>query len=128
MTGKCIVVLLITMWIAPAFLAIAQNTDQKLIRVRPSYSEETQAPRAVPHPNEPQAPTPRQQMYVFWILGHVLSYPIDTAESYISDWIGRWRHEPVATPASAPAGPSPFDSLRTGQIAPAAPARTASGQ
>ena len=126
MTRRCVVVLLITLWVAPACLAWGQTTDKRLIPVKPSYSDSVPASPAR-NPNEPPPPTPREQMYVFWILGRVLSYPIDTAESYISDWWEGRRNQPVATPASAPAAPNPFSSLRTREIPPAPPAKSDSG-
>jgi hypothetical protein len=61
-------------------------------------------------------------MYVFWILGKILSYPVDQAESYMSALIRRLRTGPAGTPASASSGPNPFDTIESREIPPAPPA------
>lgn len=128
MSRRFVVVLLIAVWIVPACMAWAQTTDRNLIPVRPSYSDSDPVTTKPRNPNGPPPPTPREQMYVFWILGRVLSYPIDTAESYISSWWERRWNQPVATPASAPAVPNPFNSIRTREIPPAPPIKPSTGK
>jgi hypothetical protein len=72
------------------------------------------------NPFAPPAPTPRDQFYVFWFLGRMISYPIDKLESFI--FSKTWRLSP-GTPVPASAGPnsSPFDSLNHKEIPPAPP-------
>ncbi|MFH0960882.1 MAG: hypothetical protein V1897_19530, partial [Pseudomonadota bacterium] len=67
------------------------------------------------------APAPRDQLYVFWILGRVISYPIDKLESYISGKFNSVK-QPKPIPAAAPGQvSSPFDSLHRREIPPAPP-------
>jgi hypothetical protein len=122
MTRRFVAVLLVTLWISPVCLTWGENPQGKLIPVKPAYEEAVQPTQAVRDANTPTPPTPRDQMYVFWVLGRILSYPIDTAESYVSEWIGSWRNRPIAQPASAPAAPNPFTSIRLREIPPAPPA------
>jgi len=124
MTRRFVAVLLITLWISPACLTWGENSENKLIPVKPAYEEAAQPTGVDPNINTPPPPSPRDQMYVFWVLGRVLSYPIDTAESYVTGWIGRLRNRPVAQPAAAPAGPNPFNSIRSREIPPAPPAQS----
>jgi hypothetical protein len=58
-------------------------------------------------------------MYVFWILGKVLSYPVDQLESFIR----RQRNKPEVTPikASAPSSYNPFKEIEGREIPPAPP-------
>jgi hypothetical protein len=58
-------------------------------------------------------------MYVFWIVGKILSFPVDTLESYVSRLREQWTAK--AVPAAAPAGPNPFEKRNIGQIPPAPP-------
>ncbi len=124
MTRRFVGVLLITLWISPVCLTWGEKPETKLIRVKPAYEEVAEPAPAVRNPNTPPPPSPRDQMYVFWILGRILSYPIDTAESYVSGWVDRWRNRPVAQPAAAPAGPNPFNSIRLREIPPAPPVQS----
>lgn len=116
--------MLLFMFLCTVSVGMAQSTnqDKKLIRVTPSYSEASYVPEKARHPNSPPPPTPREQMYVFWVLGKILSYPLDTAESYISTWLNRRQNAPLATPASAGAAPNPFSTMNEREIPPAPPA------
>ncbi len=116
--------LLMALWFGTASLAWAQNPQKKLIPVKPAYEEVVQPTHTVRNPNEPPPPAPRDQLYIFWILGRILSYPIDTAESYVSGWMGQWRNRPTTQPASAPAGQNPFNSIGMREIPPAPPAQS----
>jgi hypothetical protein len=100
---------------------LCQPEEGKLIPVKPSFNDSPSGPPAPQDPYAQAAPTPREQMYVFWILGKVLSYPIDTAESYLSSWWQRRQAAPLVQPASAPPAPNPFDTIDSRQIPPAAP-------
>lgn len=126
MTRILLILLLAAAWIGQGLLCYAQPQDGKLIRVQPSFSETSSSAPAVQQSSDQSMPTPREQMYVFWILGKVLSYPVDTAESYVSRWWRNWRSGPVARPASAPAAPNPFDSMGSREIPPAPPVMPAS--
>ncbi len=99
----------------------AEPAEKKLIPVRPSYQDATYVPQ--PESAAYDLPTPRDQMYVFWILGRILSYPFDKAEAYIDSWKQKRKASPApaAVPAAA-SGPNPFASVNWGQIPPAPPA------
>ena len=71
-------ILIALLTISPCF---AQTTGKKLIPVVPSYHEAAYVPQKDEVVDE--LPSPRDQMYVFWILGRVLSYPFDKAEAVI---------------------------------------------
>jgi hypothetical protein len=121
------------LWIAPAGLAQAENTGKKLIPVKPSYHEATYVPQAeqpAADPTMPPPPTPREQMYVFWILGKMLSYPIDKAESYVYSFKRKPKPqvEGAPTPATASATPNPFSSVNWNEIPPAPPASGAAAK
>jgi len=116
---------LIILWGACACYGESGTTDRKLIPVKPSYHEaayvpESQVPAA--DSTETRPPTPREQMYVFWILGRILSYPMDKAESYIRQRLTKPALKPASAPAKAAPASSPFDSMNLGQIPPAPPA------
>ena len=85
-------------------LSCANAEEQKLIRVTISSHEaavvapsKAVAPKAV----SSRPPTPREQMYVFWLIGKVLSYPVDSVESYVTGLLNGPLPGPVAQPASA---------------------------
>ncbi len=114
-------------------LAQAENAGKKLIQVKPGYHEATYVPQAeqpAADPNVPPHPTPREQMYVFWILGKMLSYPIDKAESYVYSFTKKSKPQPDGAPtrATATATPNPFSSVNWSEIPPAPPASGAAGR
>jgi len=101
----------------------AENKSPKLIPVKPAYNQASYAPQnsePAPTLDEQYAdPAPRDQLYVFWLLGKIISYPIDKVESYVSrklNSVGK----PEAVPAAASAS-SPFDSINRREIPPAPP-------
>lgn len=101
--------------------------ESKLIQVKPSYSESSYQPAEQIQGETGYAytpPNPRDQMYVFWILGKMLSYPIDRVEDFISSKLrSSETPKPVAAPAVATSRPNPFDSVNFREIPPAPPAR-----
>lgn len=101
--------------------------DSKLIQVKPSYAESSYKPA-----DEIQgetgysyrAPSPRDQMYIFWVLGKMLSYPVDKVEDFITSKLkSRENSKPIAAPAVATSRPNPFDSVNFREIPPAPPVR-----
>lgn len=114
-----------------AFIGLANDStsfgESKLIQVKPSYSESSYQPSEQVQGETGYSyipPTPRDQMYVFWILGKMLSYPIDKVEDFISSRLrSRETPKPVAAPAVATSKPNPFDSVNFREIPPAPPAR-----
>jgi hypothetical protein len=99
-----------------------QTHESKLIQVKPAYSAATPQPQ--PGQIDPYAavpPRPRDQLYVFWILGKLISYPFDKADSYIHKIRSGWKREGTPTPACAPADSNPFKSVNWSQIPPAHP-------
>jgi hypothetical protein len=109
---------LIILWtVAPS---VAEPAGKKLIPVYASYHEAAYVPQKAEALDD--LPTPRDQMYVFWILGRVLSYPFDKAEEYVDSFKNRRKVQ--AVPATAPArskGPNPFMSSNWREIPPAPP-------
>jgi hypothetical protein len=124
MAKTFLLLLPIMLWTAST--CVGQATEKKLIQVKPSYHEASYVPHAgdqgagqmVPAP-----PTPREQMYVFWILGKILSYPIDKTESFIRERFARSSKKIKAEPASASSGPNPFNSVNWKEIPPAPPVK-----
>jgi hypothetical protein len=104
------------------YTAYALGNDSGLIRVEPSHHEALSAP----NPNKPDeasnvlgTPTPREQMYVFWLLGKALSYPVDRIESYIMLKLKRGSKKQA--PINVSSVPNPFEAADMSQIPPAPP-------
>ena len=120
------VLLFLIFWTATSCLGEAEKGEKKLIPVKPSYHEASYVPNAkrpVSSPTHvPSGPTPREQMYVFWIVGRILSYPIDTAESFIRGMLTKSTAKPAVVPATGRVQPDPFKSAGMGEIPPAPPA------
>ncbi len=116
-----ILVLVIVYLTTPCF-GQAGKTQNSLIPVKSELDSPTSG---VPSTNsdDPGLPKPSDQLYVFWYLGRIISYPIDTAEAYITSSIAKLRQapSPVAVPASSPPLPNPFDSVKWKAIPPAPP-------
>ena len=114
-----------------AFIGLSNGStsfgESKLIQVKSSYSESSYQPSEQVQGETGYSytpPTPRDQMYVFWILGKMLSYPIDKVEDFISSRLrSRETPKPVAAPAVATSKPNPFDSVNFREIPPVPPAR-----
>jgi hypothetical protein len=101
----------------------AQKSEKKLIQVKPAYSEAPAEPQAQVEidPYAPVPPRPRDQLYVFWILGRLISYPIDKAESYIYKIRSEWKREGTPVPAAAGPDRNPFHAVNSREIPPAPP-------
>ncbi|MBM4328716.1 MAG: hypothetical protein FJ118_16305 [Deltaproteobacteria bacterium] len=65
-------------------------------------------------------PTPREQMYVFWLMGRAISYPLDRAESYLKKLSEKATFKQITVKSTPP--PNPFDRLDVSEIPPAPPA------
>ena len=100
-----------------------QAEDQRgnLVPVKPAaVTPETQPTGAPPAAGSLGQPTAADQLYVFWLMGKLISYPFDALDTCIQ----RLRERPEAVraiPAAAPGSPNPFDSVKLGQIPPAPP-------
>ncbi len=94
-----------------------------LIKVTPSYLETSRPGNTAglnsDDPFSAPPPRPRDQMYVFWILGKVLSYPVDTVEQFVTKKIRQVSLKPETKPAAAPI--NPFDEVDIREIPPAPP-------
>jgi hypothetical protein len=112
--------ILLTLFIALAAYGQTGKGAGDLIPVEPVYSEAAAANEQLQTNGGafPQ-PSPRDQLYVFWFLGKMLSYPVDKIEAYIQSKL----NQPKAVPASAPSGANPFDSVNWREIPPAPPVR-----
>jgi hypothetical protein len=109
------------LWLATAGLSQAGSRNN-LIPVKPGFESSTPVPTPT-NADGPELPKPADQLYVFWYLGQIISYPIDTAEAYIRSYIAKLREppQPTAVPASSPPLPNPFDSVQWRSIPPAPP-------
>jgi hypothetical protein len=122
------ILLLTLLWLSTAAFGQSGKTDKNLIPVKAAADEslaEQQQSRSTASANGPEAPTPAEQMYVFWYLGKVLSYPVDAVESYIRNW--REAPKPVAVPASSSSKANPFESVKWTAIPPAPPVANDAG-
>jgi hypothetical protein len=129
MPKTLLILFLIMCWTLSPSLGQAEKSEQKLIPVKPSYHEAAYVPHAgeqASNPVQPTGPNPRDQLYVFWILGKVLSYPVDKVEAFI---YSRFKRAPAgnAQPAAAPANPNPFASVNWREIPPAPPVHAEKG-
>lgn len=122
--AKIIAVLALTLLLAVSVcFGQSQNSEKKLIQVKPDYSEVVPEPQpqAQIDPYAPPPPRPRDQLYVFWILGRLINYPIDKVESYIYKIRSERKRDGTPVPASAGSDRNPFNSLNWREIPPAAP-------
>jgi len=130
MTRIGLVLVCVGLVIAFAAPAGAQQSQDGRIRVKPAYQEAAYVPQQHARQDEaatagPPPPSPRDQMYVFWLVGKILSYPVDKMEAFIAS---KWQNfqKPALRPASAPASEvqavNPFDAIDTSEIPPAPPA------
>ncbi len=113
----------------------AAQSDNNLVPVGPSYTQATYSPQSEQDSVNAEGqrnPTPREQMYVFWLLGKMISYPVDKAEELIRKQISSLKSPPQAVsdqPSSKAA--NPFTGVNWREIPPAPPvvsARPASGK
>lgn len=108
--------------------SLAENKSPKLISVKPAYDQASSVPQnSSPAPNldtQYPDPSPRDQLYIFWLFGKIISYPIDKVESYVTKKITS-PEKPKVVPAAAPASASnPFDSINWREIPPAPPVQS----
>jgi hypothetical protein len=108
-------------WLTTACFGQAGKPNN-LIPVKPGFDTSTSVPPPT-NSDGPELPRPADQLYVFWYLGQIISYPIDTADAYIRSYIAKLREPPppVAVPASSAPLPNPFDSVKWKSIPPAPP-------
>lgn len=121
MYRSLLILLVSIVLVSPAGLVSAEQAVKNLVPVKSEYAQDAQAP-ASPEPVKSAgapSPTPAEQMYVFWMVGKVLSYPIDTLEGYVRRLMEA--PHPKVVPASAPATRNPFEARDLGQIPPAPP-------
>lgn len=121
------VLVMVSLMVVGLVNASTSFAEGKLIQVKPSYTESNYQPSELVQGETGYlytAPNPRDQMYVFWILGKMLSYPIDKIEDFVSSRLRPQESpKPVAAPAVATSRPNPFDSVNLKEIPPAPPAR-----
>ncbi len=101
----------------------AADTQPKLIKVITDYTD-TPLPVVAPAPSIPeyQPPSPREQMYVFWLAGRVISMPIDLLEKAVGKVRSSVSKARPPVPVQAAAVHSPFDNVNWREIPPAPPA------
>lgn len=101
----------------------AEQSAQGLIPVRPYYqdSQNSVSPdKQLEHERSYQI-HPKDQMYIFWVLGKLISYPVDKAESFLSQQKKKLFKEGAPVQATAPPQHNPFSSLNWREIPPAPP-------
>jgi hypothetical protein len=115
MISRCLVGSFMALMICANLHTAVYAADGKLIPVRGPLTE-TETTRSTEEAFP--APSAKQQMYVFWLLGKMISYPIDKAEAFVRTQM----EKPFFRPASSP-GPAqdPFIALERGEIPPAPP-------
>ncbi|MEW6350788.1 MAG: hypothetical protein AB1646_17135 [Thermodesulfobacteriota bacterium] len=121
MKSICILACLAT--VLSSGLAVGQSDSGggPLIPVLPSYQEAAYSPE--PQGSDPfsgdrpySPPKPQDQLYLFWFLGQVISYPVDKVESFIAGWRSRKSSDPGRTYEF-----NPFASAAIEHIPPAPP-------
>ena len=106
--------------------SLAESKSPKLIVVKPAYSQsanEKQNEGPVNTDAQYANPSPREQLYLFWLLGKIISYPIDNIESYVTKKLYSVEIPKLVPAAATNTRPSvsPFDSLNRREIPPAPP-------
>ncbi len=122
MTKTIVTIIVVILWLTTACFGQTGKAQNNLIQVKPENNEAISgSPQG--NPDDSGLPKPSDQLYVFWYLGRIISYPIDTAEAYITSYIARLRQpaQPVAVPASSSPLSNPFDSVKWKAIPPAPP-------
>ncbi len=117
----CILAWLAIVLVADYAVGQSDSREGPLIPVLPRYQEAVYGPQnqgADPFSGyQPYAPpNPKDQLYVFWFLGQIISYPVDRAEALIARL--RKRNTSAAGPAYEF---NPFESASTRHIPPAPP-------
>ncbi len=117
--------LLVLAWSAGLCLVGAQAPHGKLIPVQRAEQPEPQVQEEAPDQAATSGyalPAPKDQLYVFWVLGRILSFPVDLAESIIRKRRSHAQHkEGSAVQASSPVNGNPFENLNWREIPPAPP-------
>ncbi len=95
------------------------NSDEgPLIPVLPGYQEASyEGPDPVSENAEPTPPSPQDQLYVFWLLGQVISYPVDKVEALVTRLMER--KQPARN--NPPYEFNPFAATARMQVPPAPP-------
>ncbi len=116
------IIIIPILWLTTACFGQTGQAQNNLIPVKPGYDEPI-SERPAANQDDSGLPKPSDQLYVFWYLGKIISYPIDTAEAYITSYIAKLRQpaQPVAVPASSTPLSNPFDSVKWKSIPPAPP-------
>ncbi len=113
--------LILVFWLSTLCFGQSGKPQNNLVHVKPDYDDSVSRTSADTY--DPNLPKPADQLYVFWYLGRMISYPIDTAEAYLRSYISKLREpvKPVAVPASSIQQSNPFESVKWNSIPPAPP-------
>jgi|GEM_PF-1809981 len=123
MMGQILKTMILGTWLL--LLPVYCLAESGLIPVKPSYTEAAYTPSKATEVTDSEAtatPSPRDQMYVFWILGKMLSYPVDKVESFVLSKLKRNNDSALPAPAGVSSQPNPFQSINWREIPPAPPA------
>jgi hypothetical protein len=126
MARTFLILLFAFLWLTTVAFAQQGKPEKNLIPVTPATEESVSGKQQAGSSAGPNAPTPSEQMYVFWYLGRIISYPVDTVEAYIKSWMTA--PKPVAVPASGSSASNPFDSVKWRAIPPAPPVTNSSSE
>lgn len=119
MARTFLILLFTVLWLVTAAFGQPGKPEKNLVPVTSAADETPSRQQQARTSDTPEAPTPAEQMYVFWYLGRAISYPVDAVEAYIKSWLTA--PKPVAVPASASSASNPFDSVKWRAIPPAPP-------
>jgi hypothetical protein len=118
-----ILVIVTLILIATCGICYGEEEKPELIKVIPAYMEADNVNQGAPGNREDPfyapPPRPRDQMYVFWILGKALSYPVDKVEQFVAGKIRQVSMKPEVKPSAAAV--NPFEAIDLKEIPPAPP-------
>ena len=122
MSRWLLILIAATLVLCSVLASQAENQRRNLVPVKPGTQIDAEAAEQSRAAAARQGqPTAADQLYVFWVLGKLISYPFDAAESYIRRYREGADEDAQAVPAAAPGSSNPFDAVRLGQIPPAPP-------
>ncbi|MBI5570325.1 MAG: hypothetical protein HY914_10310 [Desulfomonile tiedjei] len=111
----------ITVTLCAVLSSQAEDQRRNLVPAKRAAEIDAQAVQQARPATANGQPTAADQLYVFWALGKLISYPFDAADAYIQRYREGSDSDARAVPAAAPGASNPFDAVKLGQIPPAPP-------
>lgn len=122
MSRWLLIVVTIILALSSVLSSQAENQRRNLVPVKPATQIDNEAAEQARSAAARQGqPTAADQLYVFWVIGKLISYPFDAADAYIQRFREGADDDARAVPAAAPGASNPFDAVKLGQIPPAPP-------